>query len=352
MTKIAVLGDLHLGIHKGHQAFADALKNFINELFVPTLEVEGITQVVQLGDVVDRPTGIRYVDMVRLRSDFIEPILGMGATIHVLVGNHDAPYNRDTLTPCAPTELFNGYQDIIVYDTPTELTYGGIDGLKCVMLPWICRENSIASISLLKRTKCKVVFGHLALNGFDMHRGVTCQEGMDSSIFKDFNLVVSGHFHHPSRNGIIQYAGAPYQMTWADAGCARGFWILDTETLDMRFAQNRNEMYLVIEYDNNPVHCCDYKDKFVKVIVKNKKSQIHLDEFIKTIEESGAIEVKVIEPGTDLTTNIEIDEAKYDLDSPTKIFHDYVAGMVDDKTYKKDKLESILMAAHEEAVML
>ena len=79
MTKIAILGDLHLGVHKGHVAFADALRVFINELFVPTLEREGITSVVQVGDVVDRPTGIRYVDMVRLRSDFIEPILGAGA---------------------------------------------------------------------------------------------------------------------------------------------------------------------------------------------------------------------------------------------------------------------------------
>ena len=138
MTKIAVIGDIHLGVHKGHAAFADALRIFINELFVPTLESEGITSVVQVGDVVDRPTGIRYVDMVRLRSDFIEPILGAGATLHVLVGNHDAPYNRDTLTPSAPVELFNGYRDIIVYDRPCEMVLGGKG---CIMLPWITREK-------------------------------------------------------------------------------------------------------------------------------------------------------------------------------------------------------------------
>ena len=344
MSKIAILGDLHLGVHKGHYAFADALKVFINELFVPTLEREGITHIVQMGDVVDRPTGIRYVDMVRLRSDFIEPILGAGATLHVLVGNHDAPYNRDTLTPSAPVELFNGYPHIIVYDKPEELTYGGIDGLKCVMLPWICRENAIASISLVKRTKCKVIFGHLALNGFDMHRGVTCHEGMDSSIFKDFNLVVSGHFHQPSKAGIIQYTGAPYQMTWADAGCARGFWILDTETLDMKFIQNRNDMYII-----DPVGY-DVKDKFVKITVKEKG--LGFDNYVKTLEENGAIEVKVAEPGMDLTTSIEIDEAKYDLDSPAKMFNDYVFGMVEEKTYDKRKLVDILVNTHNEAVML
>jgi hypothetical protein len=196
----------------------------------------------------------------------------------------------------------------------------------------------------LRRTKAKVVFGHLALNGFDMHRGVTCQEGMDSSIFKDFNLVVSGHFHHPSKAGVIQYAGAPYQMTWADAECARGFWILDTETLEMRFIQNRNDMYIV-----NPSINHNVKDKFVKISFIQKG--LGFDNYIRTLEDAGAIEVKVIEPGTDLTTNIEIDEAKYDLDSSTKIFHDYVAG-ISEKAYDKKKLESILVTTHTEALTL
>ena len=351
MTKIAILGDLHLGVHKGHAAFSDALRIFINELFVPTLEKEGITQVIQLGDVVDRPTGIRYVDMIRLRSDFIEPLLGAGGNLHVLVGNHDAPYNRDTLTPSAPVELFNGYRDIHVYDRPCETSFGGL--YYCVMLPWICRDNADASFDLLKRTKGKVVFGHLELNGFDMHRGVTCHEGMDLSLFKDFNLVVSGHFHQPSKAGVIQYAGAPYQMTWADAGCARGFWILDTETLDMKFIQNPKNMYAEINYDDkaSPDTFMSVRDKFVKVIV-NERTPSRFDAFLKHLEIDGAIEVKVVEPGTDLTTNIEIDEAKYDLDSPTKIFHDYVVGMADEKIYNKQKLEFILVKTHTEALTL
>ena len=165
------------------------------------------------------------------------------------------------------------------------------------------------------------------------------------SIFKDFDLVVSGHFHQPSKAGVIQYVGAPYQMSWADAGCARGFWILDTETLDMKFIQNRNDMYVI-----DPNIGDNIKDKYVKVIVKEKG--LGFDNYIKTLEENGAIEVKVIEPGTDLTTSIEIDEAKYDLDSPTKIFHDYVAGMADEKTYNKKKLESILVKTHTEALTL
>ena len=342
MSKIAILGDLHLGVHKGHYAFADALKVFINELFVPTLEREGITHVVQLGDVVDRPTGIRFVDMVRLRNDFIEPLLSIGVTLHVLVGNHDAPYNRDTLTPSAPVELFNGYRDIHVYDRPCEMVFGGRG---CVMFPWITRENAEESFHLLRLSKYRVVFGHLELNGFDMHRGVTCHEGMDSSIFKDFDLVVSGHFHQSSKQGVIQYVGAPYQMTWADAGCARGFWIFDTETLDMRFVQNRNDIYVI-----DPNIGDNVKNKYVKVIVKEKG--LGFDNYIKTLEDAGVIEVKIIEPGTDLTTNIEIDESKYDLDSPTKIFHDYVAGMADEKTYNKKKLESILVKAHTEALTL
>ena len=211
------------------------------------------------------------------------------------------------------------------------------------MLPWITRGNAEASFDLLRRTKAKVIFGHLELNGFDMYRGVTCHEGMDSSIFKDFNLVVSGHFHHPSKTGVIQYVGAPYQMTWADAGCARGFWILDTETLDMKFIQNRNDMYLIDPEGYN------VKDKFVKIMVKEKG--LGFDNYVKTLEENGALEVKIVENEVDLTSNIEIDDSKYDLDSPTKIFHDYVEGLTD-KTYDKKKLESILVSTHTESLNL
>ena len=346
MSKIAVLGDLHIGIHKGNPVFEEALKYFIEDLFIPTLVKEGITEVIQLGDLVDRPTVIRYLDMVHLRNNFIEPLMDAGVNLHVLVGNHDVPFNRDTLTPSAPVELLNGYP-IRVYDRPCETV---IAGLPCVMLPWICRDNADTTFNLTKRTKCKVVFAHLELNDFQMYKGVTCKEGMDPSIFKDFSLVCSGHFHQPNSKGIIHYLGAPMQFTWADAGCARGFWILDTDTLELRFIQNRNDMFVLYTYENGVFSSMDVKNKYVKVYAKEIDDRKRFDAYIRALENAGAIEVKVNENEISLVSLIEVDDTKYEVENDERIFHDYIEAIVDSKL-NKNKLESIILNARKEALL-
>ena len=122
------------------------------------------------------------------------------------------------------------------------------------------------------------------------------------------------------------------------------FGFSNSQTLKCEFIPNKNDMYVI-----DPNIGDNVKDKFVKITVKEKG--LGFDNYIKSLEEAGAIEVKIVENEVDLTSNIEIDDSKYDLDSPTKIFHDYVEGLTD-KTYDKKKLESILVSTHTESLNL
>ena len=52
----------------------------------------------------------------------------------------------------------------------------------------------------------------------------------------------------------ILYLGTPYQITFSDVGEQKGFWILDTDTREMEYIQNKKRMFYTIVYndlDNN-----------------------------------------------------------------------------------------------------
>jgi DNA repair exonuclease SbcCD nuclease subunit len=349
LAKVAVVGDLHAGVHKGHPAFENALKKFIEFTLLPTLEKENIKHVIQLGDIVDRKPSISYVTMNKIRHDLVLPFMEADLELHILVGNHDIPF-KHTLSPSAPNELFHGHPNVYVYDEPLEAT---IAGLKCVMLPWICKENYEQTFELLKSTKHRVAFGHLELSGFDMYKGFQCKDGMEPKIFQEFDLVCSGHFHQPSKNGIIQYCGAPLQYTWADANCPRGFWILDTESLDMRFIRNPYEMFTILQYDNG----CEINrnlifEKSVKVVVKNKPSQSLFDDFINQIEKYKPIDLRIIENAVAFDVDlIDIDDV--DIEQYDELVTTYINETeISDPNINKKTLESILLNTYNEAIQI
>ena len=129
MSKIAILGDLHWGIHRESPVFMDALSDFFQLQLLPYLKDHNIRHLIQVGDVVDKGKGISYVALNRFRNDIIDPLLDADLDVHFLVGNHDISF-KDELFPSAPAELFAGLP-FKVYDHPCETVVGG---LGCIML--------------------------------------------------------------------------------------------------------------------------------------------------------------------------------------------------------------------------
>lgn len=350
--KIALLGDLHVGCHDGLPVFAEAQKTFISDVFIPKLEKAGVKHVLQVGDIVDYRKGITYVTMNRFRNDILTPLLEAEIDLHILVGNHDVPY-KDTLHPNAPNELCMGYP-VTVYDRPTEATIGDLD---CVVTPWICKENVEATHELIERTNRRVAFGHYELAGFDMYKGSTCLHGMKAKILSKFDFVGSGHFHQPSTSGNIHYLGAPSQYTWGDADCPRGFWLFDTKTFDAEFIPNPDKMFIKVPYaDDKEMPVKELRNKYVKVYVKSKKDPFKLDNYIRSLEKNGAINVRVIESDVndEPALSNEVDES--DVSGETDhmhVVHEYIDKMTvteQNKHLDKNRLEDIISAALREAI--
>ena len=63
--KVAIITDQHLGFKKGSKLYHDYFLKFYEEVFFPTLEREGITTILDLGDTFDNRKGVdsysRYI---------------------------------------------------------------------------------------------------------------------------------------------------------------------------------------------------------------------------------------------------------------------------------------------------
>jgi predicted phosphodiesterase len=293
MTRVAILTDTHWSARKASRYLHDYFELFYNNVFFPTLEKEGITTVIHMGDAFDNRKSIDFWGLDWTRRVVLDPLSKY--EVHMIVGNHDI-FLRNSTEINAPELLLKDYPNIKTYSTPQTTKIGGID---IMMVPWICSENYDETLKQIKKSKAKVAMGHLELQGFRVNRNLVMEEhGMDAKIFDKFDKVFSGHYHTRSDNGKIFYLGNPYEMFWSDVNDTRGFHIFDTETLEHSPINNPYKLFYNIYYEDTPYQLFDateYQNKIVKVIVRKKSKPKDFEKFIDKLYSVGIQELKIIE---------------------------------------------------------
>ena len=121
---------------------------------------------------------------------------------------------------------------------------------------------------------------------------------MDKSEFQKFDTVMSGHFHHKNDDGQIYYLGTPYEIYWNDYDDPKGFHIFDTETRELERIVNPLTIFDKIYYDDtktdySTIDVEKYKNKYIKLIVVNKKDLYGFDAFVDKLLKIDTYEVKV-----------------------------------------------------------
>ena len=298
--KVAIITDTHYGARKGSKYLHDYFELFYKNVFFPALEEYGIDTVIHMGDAFDSRKSIDYQSYEWAKRVVFEPLKNY--KVHMIVGNHDC-YYKNTNDVNSPALLLESYKNISTYSEPTEVE---IDNLKILFIPWINAENFESSVQSIKVSNSTCAMGHLELNGFRAHRGHTMEEGMDGDIFAKFDKVFSGHYHTRSDDGRIFYLGNPYEMFWSDVNDPRGFTIFDTETLEHVQIDNPYKLFHILYYDDEPASLFDargYKDKIVKIIVRNKPRPREFEKLIDKVYSAGVQELKIVE-------NFEIQESE------------------------------------------
>lgn len=314
--KIALITDQHFGARNDSIQFHNYFEKFYNEFFFPYLEEQGIDTIIELGDIFDRRKYINYYSLDRCKSYWFDPIRDKGINLHCIVGNHDI-YFKNTNRVNSPNLLLQEYPELKVYDSPEVVNF---DGLDILMMPWINNENYEESVKMIEETSATIMMGHLEFKGFEMYRGAVNDHGLDHKMFRKFDMVMSGHFHHKSSKDNIHYLGSPYEMTWSDYDDPRGFHIFDTDKKEFTYVQNPYIIFHKVFYDDVTMSEDDIMNKsydisnsYVKVVVKNKENPYLFDLFVDRLNSYEPAHIQIVEDNFNLNLEDEndiVDEAE------------------------------------------
>lgn len=344
MSNVAIITDLHFGARGDSLEFDSYFRKFYETVFFPTLADEGISDVYLLGDIFDRRKYINFNILKNCKEYFFDQFKKLGIKVTVIVGNHDV-YFKNTNDINSLELVLAEYDNITIYREPIEIQ---IDGLPVLLCPWINTENAKTSIDMINKTKSLVCFGHFEIAGFEMHAGQVNDHGFDRKMFDRFDMVLSGHFHHKSSDGVINYLGNPYEMTWADYNDVRGFHIFNTDKKELRFIPNPYKMFNKIHYDDTkpmPQPTKELQGKFVKIIVVAKTDFYKFDKYMDALYLMNPAEVKIIDDFGDVDeTTVDED---VDVEDTVSLLGHYVDAIETDmdKGRLKDLLKTLYLEA-------
>lgn len=292
--KVAIITDTHYGARKGSRLFHNYFEKFYKDIFFPTLDKEGITHVIHMGDAFDSRKGIEFKSLDWAKRVVFDPLINRGITVDLMVGNHDA-YYKNTNSINAVQLLLREYENITTYSNAEEVL---VDKLKILYIPWICEDNEKQTLKLIESTDCQCAMGHLELKGYRANKNLIMDHGYEGKLFDKFQKVFSGHYHTRSNGGKVHYLGNPYEMFWTDLNDVRGFHIFDTETLEHTPVNNPYKLFSAIYYEDTDYKLFDYsqyENKIVKVVVRKKTNNLDFEKFIDKLYSVNVADLKIVE---------------------------------------------------------
>jgi len=347
--KYALITDTHFGARNDSLVFSNFFQKFYENIFFPTLKERNIKSVIHLGDVVERRKFINFKTLNSMKDILFDPLDEMGGDIKIIIGNHDI-YYKNTLSVNSMNELTKGMSHVTVYDEPCEVSL--TDDHKVVFIPWICDDNEKQTKELIEKTRTKVAFGHLHIQGVEHIKGSMSFDGHSPSMFKAFQRVFSGHFHHRSETGNITYLGNPYEITWSDYNDPRGFHIYDTETMEVEFIPNPYSMFYKIYYNDEKNDYGDlskYENCYVKIIIENRNNSYLFQVLMDKLVDVGVGHISVVDNLFDIEDMGDDIENMEDVEDTMSVIKSCVESL---QIENKESLNLLMQNLYNEALMV
>lgn len=286
--KIALISDIHFGVKGNSETYLEIIEKFFLETLSKELKQRKIIDVRILGDLFDNRNAlnIRTINTVTKVFRWYQTNLP-SIKWKILLGNHDIYYhNRLDINSL---EIVKEFPNIEIISDVTEET---INGIKIITFPWII-DGSEPDTKFKEITndtkKYNLCLGHFEINGFEVTTGVLHEGGVETGKFKNFNRVISGHFHLRRSNGHISYLGCPYPITWSDYGDDKGIHIYDIETNETEFIKNTESpefirIHIKDLLEKNTDKINKIKGNFVRMVIDEKYSDQIIVKALSKIE--------------------------------------------------------------------
>ncbi|URC15183.1 nuclease [Paraglaciecola Antarctic GD virus 1] len=256
---VVILGDLHFGQAKSEKWTEDNQKKLIDTLYEYCL-VNKITRIIQCGDFFDNRKALKHNTLQFVRVEVVARFAAIGVHWDVIVGNHDMFY-KTNVVPNACEEILSNYENFTVHNKPTTIK---INDTEIDLIPWICQDNHDEVKQFIKDSNSFLCVGHFELAGFKYNQSIP-SDGTDCNFLEGYHKVLSGHFHTQSDNGTVYYVGTPYHLNFNDADDKRGFWILNTGTMDHTFVDSGFIHYTKVTYGDEGVADRDFTNQRVRL---------------------------------------------------------------------------------------
>lgn len=224
-----VVGDTHIGTKKSSKKYHKVALDLFNEVCDYAEEYD-IPYLIQVGDLFDNRKALTH-SSIECALEIGEMVSSTFEESYFIVGNHDTS-SKDTMFPHSLI-IFNKHDNIEVIDEPF------VTEDHVVMLPWMFDPDNMPD--------GHVCVGHFDINGAAMNTSGTLSKNhrLYFSNFSKYRMTISGHYHTPGGYPHnIQYIGSPYQLTFNDMDSHRGFWVLDTDIVNLN----------MIHFHNYPKH--------------------------------------------------------------------------------------------------
>jgi DNA repair exonuclease SbcCD nuclease subunit len=352
--KIAIISDTHFGVRNDSPVFLNYILDYFEKIFFPYLVENNIKNVIHMGDVFDRRKYINFNTLAQVKKRFISKFKEHDITMHVTLGNHDV-FFRNSNEINSVKELFSdGYDNIKIYENPSEIVF---DGMCIGIVPWITTDNFDECINFINNNTCSILCGHFEINGFEVISGIRHEGGVESFLFNNYEKVFSGHFHLRQTHKNIHYLGTQYQMSFGDVGSKKGFSVFDTNTREIEFIENKNNLFYTLRYDDSSedylkalkkVKYEKYINSFIKIIVINKKNPKLFDNLVDSLNSVGILGMTIVE---DSSISSKLDDSEVDVSEDTiTIISKEIDSMEDIKD--KNKLKLIIKDLYMESLSI
>lgn len=355
MAKVLILTDTHWGVRNDSPVFLDYFKRTVDDFLIPYIKENNIKHIIHAGDLVDRRKYINVLTHSRLRTDFLEPLNEL-CEMHIIAGNHDE-YYKDTYRVNALDEFVSGrYVNVKTYSKPTTIE---IDGCEFFLLPWITKEAEKDCYDAVENSKASICVSHLELDGFEMQKGMLSDHGWNHKIFRRFDSVFTGHYHHRSSRDNIHYIGALCEHIWSDYNDPRGFVTFDTESRVLDFHRNPFRVFHMVAYDDvkntdilekiNATDYSKYKDCYVKIVCVNKTNPYAFDILMDKLYQAQAADISIVEDVNSFIDNNSDDLVDEAQDTIT-ILDNYIQGLT--LPIESDRMKHYMREIYAEALSL
>lgn len=347
--KVAFLTDLHFGVRNSNIYFMNNQKKFFEKVFFPECEKRGIKTILNGGDSFEDRKQLNTLAIKHARETYFDKCESLGFKQYAILGNHDVMY-RNTNEVHSMDIFEKAYDHLeVIYDT-AEIELGG---KLFALVSWVNNENLESRVEFIRNTKADVMLGHYEIKNFEMTRGNIATHGLDQEMFKHIPIVLSGHFHLSTTQGNIMYLGNNTQTTWGDVDQVKGFWVIETDTLEMEFIPNPYNVYNQVHFDNDvnilEFDVSPYQDQIVVVYIKSylevnqKKLNLYIDKLNRVVTSVTVQELH----------QISVDSASVDVDieaiDTVGIINSYIDSAIE-QDEQRPKIKNMMHDLYKEAL--